>query len=252
MFVFNEALPASLFLLAIMLVAVLSALRPTRNFGNERIPVSHRIREAVVTLVVFAAICNATTWIGSAWANSSTTEERFDSGVYPTESFGLTPGESYPMSLGQLGYASTIDVARAPFYFSLQEQSGSAAIVSVTHEGETYFLEIPVSLTKYHQVEGVEPSMKLFFNTGDIFMQRDVMGQLQTTQTDTYGACQSKFVNFFWSCVQGELVSSESVTEELTQAQLDAGLPYWVQKYLKRAEITLTPEMHDQLIGKIG
>lgn len=256
MFEFNEYLVIGIVAYGIALVVALRALRRTRSTWDRTYEVSARYRAgaAIGWFVGLVLVFNAGAWAltGIASAVGRVVETKYDSGIYPTESFGLKPGESYPMSLGQLGFSSTIDVKRAPFYFSFQEQAGATSIISVTHEDETYILEIPVSITKYYQVEGAEPSMRLFFNTGDISYGRGVMGQWQTTRTDTYESCHSQFTNLLWTCILGELVSSEEVTEGPSPQQLEAGLTYWVQKYLKRAEITLTPEMHDELIGKIG
>lgn len=250
MFAFNELLVIGIGFWVLVLFIALRALRPKRN--GKTIPVRERVGSAIALFVCLALALNGISWVSSWMVHvSNWSESKYESGVYPTESFGLTPGESYPMSLGQLGFNSKIDVTRTPFYFSYQEQSGSTVIVSVTHEDQTYILEIPVSETTYYQVEGVEPSMKLFFNTG-VARVGSTMGQMEATRTNTYEPCRSVFTNFFWSCIRGDPISSVEVVETLTQSQIERGLSYWVINYLKRAEITLTPEMHDELIGKIG
>jgi hypothetical protein len=262
MFEFNDFWLVAPIMWGIILIVALTALRRTRErfdasvgwYRHMRVSARYRIVSMAAWFVGLALVLNAGSW-GLSWATSESgevVETTYDSGVYPTESFGLTPGESYPMSLGQLGFSSSIDIRRSPFYFSFQERSGATSIISVTHEDDTYILEIPVRVTTYHQVEGVEPSMQLFFNTGNIQYERNVMGQWQTTRTDTYESCHSQFTNLLWTCMLGELVSSKEETEGPSQEQIEDGLTYWVEKYLDRAEITLTPEMHDELIGKIG
>jgi hypothetical protein len=255
---FNTSWAVALFWLVVIIPALV-ALRPTRAEGPRgediRVSVRRRVFSALGLFVGLGLVLNGISWI-SSWTGSGGSQPsattKYDSGIYPTESFGLKPGEPYPMTLGHLGFSSSFEVTRAPFYFSFQEQSGATTIVSVTHEDDTYFLQIPVSETTYHQVEGVEPSMTLYFKTGTICHGCGVMGQMQTTRTDTYKPCYSDFVNLLWTCTRGELTSSTEVTDELSPEQLDAGLDYWVDNYLDRAEITLTPEMHDKLIGKIG
>lgn len=255
MFSFSESWPAAIAGVVIVIASI--TLGVWAGDGIFR-----RLLNGVIGLVISYVVVTALV-ITCSWMinNEDRNTETVSTGTYPIQSFGMSSGQEYPLILGSSSYAAQLEVEAGASlfgsYFLLSQTAGSASTISFEHDGLTYWLDIPASVTTFVRTYEVEPSVSLIFKQ-EVYPNReawnfrdDLMLELTTTTTYDREGCILEFVNFFWSCSGSDVYAKSVTTESISDVQLRQGLAPWVNAYLESAVITLTPEMYDQLTGAI-
>jgi len=250
-------------------IALSFALRSTHTaeiyvlgrYRNKKFPRSpkRRIITSIIALVVGVAIINGFSWVTTLVTNPGGTDSKtLATSKAVTTAFGLTPKQSYPLVLGSRVGSSenNLNVESGLFftYVSLHTMSGSAVTVSFTHQSDTYMLEIPTVKTVFVQSTTATPSVTFYFQKSSYDKYEDYYygtPLLKQTVTKDYTSCSPQVANLTIICGNVKLVSKDIKAVPLSATAMRHGLAPIVTKYIDSATITLTPQMYDQLSGRI-
>jgi hypothetical protein len=155
-----------------------------------------------------------------------------------SESFGLKSGQTYPLELGERLGGSVVTARRGFVSFTIRSQPTSALSVSFTSpDNKSYILELPVSKLTFIKTTDAEPQMMLRLNSN-----MNLLGDYETVDQPP---CKLGIEALMTVC-------RRTVTERLVPKEgiMERGLSPIVMDYLDSAEITLTPEMYDRVLGK--
>lgn len=188
------------------------------------------------------------------------------------EHFGLTPGKSYPFELGSRNQSvvgeGSAEGSFVGFEGSIKIQPESVVSIGFQSDAKSYILELPTQSVIFKVSNSAIPSLKLYLKNANRGDDADLVAQNLSCESDvftdppllprspfsscwnqnvryTYGVCQWGFHNLVWQCV-GPLLRTDYVfSNELDRR----GLATVVKRHFDSAEITLTKEMYQKLLG---
>lgn len=177
--------------------------------------------------------------------------------MYVAEELGFESGREYPLTLGSRisgasGESSVSTTVVNGFLFSgisttVESSLGpsSAISLSYSYEGKSYIVEIPTSHVTFKQTTVDEPSATLWLNDGT----STYLG-FQDWTPYTESSCRWTYMNLLpmclWPPYEGTLRPPQ-----INQDVLELGLSPIIANSFVRAEVVLTPEMYNQLLGVI-
>lgn len=148
--------------------------------------------------------------------------------------FGLESGHPYPLVIGQLGNMGNIDVDAGYYSVHVSGRSGSSILIDFTHKETTFILQLPVDEVRFTKAATTTPTVTIHLTSGATF------GPKETTQEP----CRMVWESGYLACNRTNTVKTV-VSPELQ----NAGLPPLVRDNLDRVEITLSPELLNQVFG---
>lgn len=159
--------------------------------------------------------------------------------------FGLESGKAYPLVLGnRLGGPAMEATARSGFFsasVSISITPASSVSVSFTHESDKYILDLPTSSITFHSSVTTPPSVTIFL---------DHDGDYGQMAEEKKGPCKFMIESGFAVCHQVVIYTATPAT--LGPATMRQGLGPIVQHGFVSAQITLTPEQYNGVLGGKG
>lgn len=218
-----------------------------KDFVKQSIPISKRIRNAVLFVVVaeFALLTVANMSTGAHEAPMSYTTE---TSIAKTEAFGLVPGHTYSLELGSLSSTSSSSASATGGFFhahaSVQTEAGPAVMVSFEYEGNTYPLMIPIRVTTFDKDDVADPTVTIYFRSDPNFT-------FDEYHEESWPVYEQRWVNFVYVHELVEPSVTTTTRETLSADAMRIGLATIAEPYIESATIVLSHEMYDQLTGKI-
>lgn len=188
------------------------------------------LRPAIATFVVLSVVGNCVTYgLSHLYATPSQNSHEV------ATVFGFESGKEYPLALGSRLGGSSIDVSGYRSSFTVREKAGSMVSIGFSNEGRSYILEIPVSKTTFVVDNEHQPTMRLYLTK------------------EGYGSKQVIHESSCAVVVHWFLVTCDRTVEfgiNMSEEDMRQGLGDVVQKSFSSAELTLTQQMYDAVLGK--
>ncbi|MEO7904913.1 MAG: hypothetical protein ABIR91_03920 [Candidatus Saccharimonadales bacterium] len=239
-------------LLAILAIVIYDTIRRNRPVRRKR---STRLRwwlGIVIAAATSFAVVNTTTYLVSA--NSGERSRATVSEV--AKSFGFVSGKAYPLVLGDrfVGSSGELDIQSGLFSFTASGSTKPATAISVSfeHQGKSYLLELPTKNITFIQADDKKPVLKINLKHRNAlysdynYSSGKGLGSLDTLVTRTFGDCAEQWVDFTLRCIRPVETTEIRIGKTI---DLD-GLSPIMDEHFRNAQITLTPEMYHQLLGR--
>ena len=194
------------------------------------VPWHSGVLRATVTFVVATVIFNLITLVGSLGYHTPT-QSTHDVAA----TFGFESGAEYPLALGSRLGGSSSDLTGYRRSFTVREKSGSIVSLGFANEGRNYILEIPVSKTTFIVDDTKPPTMRLYIDN-------DLDGNRRVTYMSP---CTIVIESGVLACNRTIQFGVSQSDEEIRK-----GLGDIVQQHFGSAEITVTQEMYDSILGR--
>lgn len=200
-----------------------------------------RIVRGIVGLVILAGLITAYN-LYFYFSSAEDTDDRQATVSEALEHFGLTPGEKYPLTLGDRITGSVGEGSlNGAFGFvsgSGQIKPGSALTISYKSQGRTYLIEPIASNISYIENSDSEPTIEIYIKDGDA----PSVGEIKYT----YGECEVVFRDMVFQCVKDVTAEEYLITAEEDRR----GPGSIIANHFDSAVVTLTPDMFKQVIGQ--
>ena len=165
------------------------------------------------------------------------------------QQFGFESGKAYPIILGGQTVGFQVTVTASDGFFDTTTTAivngGTAFTVSYTYNGKTWDITVPRQPNTTEKRPGTRPVITLFLkqDSSSFGAYREVSSR----RTD----CHLVISNLTLSqhCTEQR---SEPGPIKFDQSVVDRGLAAWLDPLIDHSTLLVAPEMHDQLIGKIG
>lgn len=197
----------------------------------------NRVLGWAITWLVVGAILN-----GITWAASRSATKEMPTYTMGASTFGLESGTEYPLVLGIRTGGSQIDATLRSGLFTasatVSSTPASSFPVSFEHEGKTYMLELPASQVVFDTTAAT---------SADAAVTVYLVNKAARLGEYSYESCRFTITNLVaWCMPNGEAIFTPS------DDTLRRGLAPIVQASLDSATVKLTPEMYNQLLGRIS
>ena len=242
MFVWSPWLIGSLIIYALIGTLVTGCI--VESFRNP----SRRVQfiACALGIAVSLTVVNSITWLTSADSASPGTSVTYISYQdFAKQHFGFEPGKAYPIALG--GLTTSLEASASAGFFEAEVaiDGGAAFIVSYKYAGLSWDIVVPMApKTNHEQSDITEPTITLYLKESDQYFDA------RQERPYSWENCRTVISNLTLArhCTKVDGVPGPVKYDE---EAVKLGLAAWLQDRIFRSELRLTPEMHNQLIGKI-
>ena len=164
------------------------------------------------------------------------------------DTFGFVSGVSYPLTLGSQTSFLRFSTDEPAFSFSnstISGTGGAAITISFEHNGSTWDIAVPRSTNTIRQSVDEQSSVSILLN------QSRPVFNTQQTATVTVSDCMKRIHNLVFTC---DRTVSKGDLGELTYRgqEVQKGLANYIEPRIISSEMVMSPDMYNQLIGRIN